>query len=213
MQMSDRATILSLSLAVLASAGCAGDPAGISPGDTGTETPSFNFTNGPPSPGPFIVRIANAGSRVITTDPAKGLLAIHGQVLGLADCTDASTRVPVDIQIVQTPSDAQGLALLLTGDDNHVAIYEGTDVSQLVPFDPAKFCPFITGHVPLYTGQVEYQLHINGPGSFLFKWQGFVERVADGATFHYVEHQYTVPSPNGTLHTIEDIRLQARAGS
>ena len=185
----------------------------MSPSDGETGRPSFNFTNGPSSPGPFIVRIANAGSRVITTDPDKGLLAVHGKVADLTECTDASTRVPVDIQIVQTPSDAQGLALLLTGDDNDVAIYAGTDVSQLFPFDPANFCPFITDHVPLYTGQVKYQLHINGQGSLHFQWQGFVERVADGATFHYVEHQYTVARPNGTLHTIEEIRLQARGNS
>jgi len=167
-----------------------------------------DFTNGPPSPGPYIVRIENAGSRVITTDPADDLIAIHGQVTGLTACTDASTRVPVDIQIVRTPSDAQGMALYLEGSDNQVSIYGEGNIGDLTPFDPAKFCPFITQTTPLYQGNVEYRLHINGQGNLLFQWVGFVTRVSDGATFHYVEMQYAVPNPDGTLSfLIEDIQL------
>lgn len=215
MQVSYKATILSLNLALVAGAGCTGDPAGTSPIDRGTETPSFNFTNGPPSPGPIIVRIADAGTRVISADLANNLLAIHGRVSGLSECTDASTRVPADIQIVNTPSDAQGISLLLKGVDNDVAIYEGTDFSQLFPFDPVKFCGFITERVPLYSGQVQYQLHINGQGNLRFEWQGFVQRVADGARFHYVEVQFAdlTPNGNGTSHDIGSIRLQAGAES
>jgi hypothetical protein len=215
MQVSHKATILCLSLALVAGAGCAGDPTGTWPIDGGTERPSFNFTNGPPSPGPIIVRIADAGTRVISADLANNLLAIHGRVSGLSECTDASTRVPADIQIVNTPSDAQGFNLLLKGVDNDVAIYEGTDFSQLFPFDPVKFCGFITERVPLFSGQVQYQLHINGEGNLRFQWQGFVERVADGARFHYLEVQFADLTPNGSgaSHDIGSIRLQAGAES
>ncbi len=99
-------------------------------------TAEGNFTNGPSSPGPYIVRIENALSRVITSDPQSGLIAIHGRVSGLSECTNTSTRVPVDIQIVRTPADAQNMAFLLTGTDNDVAIYgEGnlSDLSRLIP--------------------------------------------------------------------------------
>jgi hypothetical protein len=215
MQLLLQATVLPLGFALVAGAGCGGDPAGTSPTDGGTETPSFNFTNGPPSPGPNIVRTADAGTRVISADLANNLLAIHGTVSGLSECTDASTRVPADIQIVNTPSDAQGINLLLKGVGNDVAIYEGTDFSQLFPFDPVKFCGFITERVPLYTGQVQYQLHINGQGNLRFQWQGFVQRVADGARFHYVEIQFADLTPNGNSasHDIGTIRLQGGAGS
>lgn len=170
--------------------------------------PSFNFTNGPASPGPYIVRIANALSRVITQDPADGLIAIHGKVSGLSECTNTSTRVPVDIQIVRTPSDAQAIAFLLTGDDNDVAIYDTGSLSDLSPFDPTKFCPFIATTVPVYTGQVRYLLHQNGQGNVLFIWEGFLTRTSDGALMHYIEKQFAVPMDGVLTFIIEDIQVQ-----
>lgn len=171
--------------------------------------PVFNFTNGPSSPGPFIVRIHNSLSRVITTDPDAGLFAIHGTVRNLSECTDASTRVPVDIQIVRTPSEAQGVALLLTAAENSVAIYDQGDPGDLNPFDPNKFCPFINTVAPVYEGVVHYRLHQNGQGSLNFQWEGFLTRVSDGAIFHYVERQHFVATGEGTGKWItEEIRLQ-----
>jgi hypothetical protein len=187
--------------------GCTGDRA-TRPDN---ESAAFNFTNGPTSPGMFIVRIANAGSRVISTDPVRGLLAIHGTVKDLAECTNASTRVPVDIQIVATPSDAQNIALLLGALDNDVAIYDQGDPGDLNPFDPAKFCPFISTVAPIYDGVVHYRLHINGQGSLNFEWEGFVTRVGDGATFPYVERQHFVSRGDGTGSFVtEDILVQSR---
>ena len=179
-----------------------------SPPITGPSSAEANFTNGPPSPGPNIVRIDNSLSRVISLDPEAGVFAIHGRVSGLTECTNTSTRVPVDIQIVRTPSDAQNLAFLLTGIDNEVAIYSGTDISQVSPFDPEKFCPFIANTTPLYTGTVEYRLHQNGQGSLLFQWVGEVTRTSDGARFHYVELQYAVAQGDEVNFIIESIRLQ-----
>lgn len=171
--------------------------------------PSFSFTNGPASPNPVVIRLANVGSRVITTDPADGLLAIHGKVLDLDVCTNASTRVPVDIQIVRTPADAQATNVLLQGSDNEVAIYDHGDIGDLSPFDAVKFCAFIATNAPVYTGNVVYRLHANGQGNLLFQWEGFVSRSADDASLHYVEQQYAVPRPNGTLEfLIEDMRFQ-----
>jgi hypothetical protein len=169
--------------------------------------PAYNFTNGPPSPGPNIVRIENSLSRVITNDPEDNLIAIHGKVSGLSECTNTSTRVPVDIQIVNTPSTAQGMAFFLTGDDNDVAIYGEGNVADLNPFDPDKFCPFIENTVPLYTGQVQYRLHRNGQGSLLFQWVGELTRTSDGATVHYVEKQYAIPKDGVLRFIIEDIAI------
>jgi hypothetical protein len=174
---------------------------------------AMNFTNGPPSPGPNIVRIANSGSRVITSDPAEGLVAIHGRVKNLEECTDASTRVPVDIQIVRTPSEAQNMAFLLKGVDNDVAIYDRGDPADLAPFDPVKFCGFINSVAPVYEGLVRYRLHINGQGSLNFQWEGSLTRVSDGAAVHYVERQHFVASGNDTGKWVaEEIRIQAGGG-
>lgn len=176
-------------------AGCSPDTITQSPG---VGSPAFNFADGPSSPGPYIVRINNSGSRVITTDPENGLLAIHGRVKNLSECTDASTRVPVDIQIVNTPSDAQGLTFLLTGTENDVAIYGEGDIADLAPFDPAKFCPFINSTTPLYEGVVHYRLLRNGQGSLNFQWEGELTRLSDGAAVHYVERQHFVAQGDGT---------------
>jgi hypothetical protein len=193
--------------AAVALSACSVSDQSVAPEPDGVSA-AFNFTNGLSSPGPFIVRIANSLSRVITTDPADGLIAIHGRVSGLSECTNTSTRVPVDIQLVRTPSDAQAMAFLLTGDDNDVAIYEGSDISDLVPFDPARFCPFIATRVPAFTGQVQYRLHQTGQGNVLFIWEGFLTRTSDGALFHYVEKQYAVPHDGVLTFVIEDILLQ-----
>jgi len=196
------------SLGALAVLGCGrGDGSATVPAPT---DPVAIFTDGPPSPGPIIIRIANAGSRVITTDPVDGLLAIHGEVSGLTECTDASTRVPVDIQIVRTPAEAQAINLLLEGHDNVVAIYDHGDPADLFPFDADKFCAFIDENVPVYEGRVFYRLNQGGGGNLLFFWEGSLTRTADAAPVHYVEQQYGVPGPDGTLRfLIEDIRLQS----
>ena len=198
-------TLVSMAALALTVAACsAADP--VQPA-TERRPPSFNFTNGPASPGPFIVRIANSQSRVITSDPDDGLIAIHGRTADLTTCTDASTRVSVDIQIVRTPSDVQGMAFLLTAKDNELAIYDEGNVGDLNPFDPAKFCPFIANTTPAYTGTADYRLHINGQGNLLFQWVGTLTRTSDGATFQYVEKQYAVPQDGVVTFLIEDIAL------
>lgn len=175
----------------------------------GADTPRYNFTNGPASPGPYIVRIENTGSRVITTDPETGLFAIHGKIKNLSECTNATTRVPVDIQIVRTPSDAQGMALLLTAKENDVAIFDQGNVGDLSPFDPVTFCAFINNVVPAYEGVVNYALHINGQGSQNFAWEGPVTRLSDGVEVPYVERQHFVATGNGTGDwVIEEIRVR-----
>lgn len=188
--------------------GACGAPDGSIAPEREGRAPSLNFTNGPSSPGPYIVRIASSLSRVVTSDPTDDLIAIHGRVSGLSECTNTSTRVPVDIQIVRTPSDAQAMAFLLTGDDNDVAIYDTGNLGDLSPFDPTKFCPFIASTVPVFTGQVQYRLHQNGQGNLLFMWEGFLTRTSDGALFHYVEKQYAVPVGGAVTFIIEDISLR-----
>jgi hypothetical protein len=168
----------------------------------------FDFADNPSSPSPIIVRVDGLPVRVITTDAARGLLAIHGPVSNLPVCTNASTRDPVDIQVVRTPSDVEGTALLIRASDTHVTIYAGVDISALFPFDPSKFCPFIETTPKLYEGIVQYTVNI-GNASASFRWEGQVTRVSDGAAFHYVEDQNSVfqQGTGATKTTVSAIRL------
>lgn len=171
-----------------------------------------NFTNGPPSPGMIIIRTGGALSRVLTDDPDRGLLAIHGVVTGLSECNDVTTRVPVDTQIVLTPSDAHAISLLLTGKANDVGIYAGS-LADLFPFTIDMVCEFIASHPTLYEGQVQYRLHINGQGSLRFIWEGFVSATAGEAVYHYLERQYLVVRGNGTVEQVSDDILLQPVGS
>ncbi len=204
MRTSHRFATCALTLVVAASlVACNSSPSTATSG-----TPSLDFTNGPSSPGPFILRLEN-GSRAITNDPSNGLFAIHGIVSDLTVCTNDNTKVPVDRQFVNTPSTVQAVNELLKGQDNAVAIYDQGDISQLSPFDPVKFCTFIHTNAPAYTGQVMYQLHINGEGNLSLEWEGFVTRTSDGALLHYIEQQYARPRPDGSVEfIIESIRIQ-----
>jgi hypothetical protein len=156
-----------------------------------TGGPRFDFADNPSSPSPVIVRVDGLPVRVISTDAARGLLAIHGPVSNLPVCTNASTRDPVDIQVIRTPSDVEGTVLLIRASDTHVSIYAGIDISALFPFDPTKFCPFVENTPKLYEGIVQYTVNI-GTASTSFRWEGPVTRVSDGAAFHYVEDQNSV---------------------
>jgi len=183
------------------SAGCEGGQ----PPLAGTR---FDFADNPSSPSPIIVRVDGLPVRVITTDASRGLLAIHGPVSNLPVCTNASTRDPVDIQVVRTPSDVEGTVLLIRASDTHVTIYAGIDISALFPFDPTKFCPFIANTPKLYEGIVQYTVNI-GNASTAFRWEGQVTRVSDGAAFHYVEDQNSVfqQGTGGSKTTVSAIRL------
>jgi hypothetical protein len=188
-------------------AGCVGEPA-IGGRLFAPASPNADFTNNLVDHSPIIVRVAGIEVRVITVDADQGILAIHGPVDDLPACTNANTRDPVDGEAVHTPSDVQGSRLLLKAADTHVAIYDGTDISALFPFDPAKFCPFIQNTPKLYQGVVKYSVNL-GSASTSFRWEGDVTRASDGLVFHYVEDQHTVdPSSNGAGVSRGTIRVQ-----
>jgi hypothetical protein len=197
-----------VSVAVLISLGACSADQRTAPSLSAPSSPKADFTNNLTQHSPIIVRVAGVEVRVITVDADRGVLAIHGPVDNLPTCTNASTRDSVDGQSVRTPSDVQGSRLLLKAADTHVAIYAGTDISQVFPFDPAKFCPFIQNTPPLYEGIVKYSVNL-GSASTSFRWEGDVTRSSDGLVFHYVEDQHTtVPTGNGAGTSTGTIKIQ-----
>lgn len=176
------------------------------------EHPSFDFADNPSSPSIIIIRRDSVPVRVITTDAALDLMAIHGPVDNLPVCTNASTRDPVDGQQIRTPSDVQGIRLLLHATDTHVEIYQGIDLSAVFPFVASSFCPFVANTPKAYEGIVAYHVNL-GSSMASFRWEGDVTRVSDGALFHYVENQNVVFTPSGAGKTTSSfIRLTAMAG-
>lgn len=175
------------------------------------EHPSFDFADNPSSPSIIIIRRDSVPVRVITTDAALDLMAIHGPVDNLPVCTNASTRDPVDGQQIRTPSDVQGIRLLLQATDTHVEIYQGIDLAAVFPFVASSFCPFVANTPKAYEGIVAYHVNL-GSSMASFRWEGDVTRVSDGALFHYVENQDVVFTPSGRgLTTSSFINLQAKA--
>ena len=186
----------------------------VGPATTGAagEAPSFDFANNPSSPSPIIIRRDSVPVRVITSDAALDLMAIHGPVDNLPVCTNASTRDPVDGQQIRTPSDVQGIRLLLQASATHVEIYDGINVAAVFPFVASSFCSFVANTPKAYEGIVAYQVNL-GSSMASFRWEGVVTRVSDGSQVHYVERQDVVSTPSGTSQTTASfINLHAMGG-
>jgi hypothetical protein len=163
---------------------------------------AFDFADNPSSPSPIIIRRDGLLIRVITVDAAQGLMAIHGPIDNPV-CNNTTTRDTVDGQQIATPSDAQGIRLLLQATDTHVEIYAGTDISPVFPFVQSTFCAFVASTPTLYEGTARYSVNL-GSAMASFRWEGDVTRTSDGAAFHYVERQDVA---NGNT-TSSFIRLQ-----
>src|SRR5262249_33629159 len=123
------------------------------------DRPRFDFADNPSNPSVIVIRRDGVPIRVITTDARQDLMAIHGPVDGLAVCSNATTRDPVDAQQILTPSDVQGIRLLLQASDTHVEIYQGINLAAVFPFVASSFCPFVANTPKAYEGIVAY--HVN----------------------------------------------------
>jgi hypothetical protein len=165
---------------------------------------AFDFADNPSSPSPIIIRRDGLLLRVITVDAAQGIMAIHGPIDNPV-CNNTTTRDPVDAQQISTPSDAQGIRLLIQATDTHVEIYAGTDISPVFPFVQSTFCAFVASTPTLYEGTARYSVNL-GSSMASFRWEGDVTRTSDGAAFHYVERQDVV---DGNA-TSSFIRLQPK---
>jgi hypothetical protein len=182
-----------LVLATALAAGCA-ETAGPSARNASPGA-AFDFADNPSTPSVIIIRRDSIPVRVITLDVAQGLMAIHGPVDNPI-CSNATTKDFVDGQRINTPSDVQGFRLLLQATDTHVEVYESTDLSAVFPFVASKFCAFVANTPKAYEGSVAYHVNL-GSSMASFRWEGDVTRPADGASFHYLDNQDAVFTPNG----------------
>ena len=208
---SDRRALALVAAALLVGSGCSERP--LPTGPMAGQNPSFDFADNPSNPSVIILRRDGSPVRVITTDVAQDLMAIHGPVDNLPVCTDATTRDPVDAQLIRTPSDVQGIRLLLQATDTHVEIYQGIDIAAVFPFVASSFCAFVANTPKAYEGIVAYHVNL-GSSMASFRWEGDVTRSSDGVLFHYLENQDVVsPLGSATSKTTSSyIRLLAIGG-
>jgi hypothetical protein len=194
-----------LTFGVIAAAGCSQQP--MPTAARATRALRADFADNPSSPSIIVIRRDGIPVRVITVDATQGLMAIHGPV-DVPVCTNATTRDSVDGQQILTPSDAQGIRLLLTASNTHVEIYNGINLAAVFPFVASSFCTFVATTPQAYNGIVAYHVNL-GSSMTSFRWQGDVTRLADGASLHYVERQDVVATPSGGGKTTSSyIRIQ-----
>jgi hypothetical protein len=143
---------------------------------------TFNFTNGPETPGPIVFRNAAAEFRVSYSDPVRGLTAIHGGDV-VEFCLTGDTSFPlVDLQSVLTSEEQNRLLLLIRGSDIETTVWAVGD------FD----CDVFTTTTPVATGTVDLTNTDNdlfagdqaNHNAFGFVAQGTLRR-SNGARAHF----------------------------
>lgn len=202
----DSITFLALAAALTVVA-CAPEPA---PTELEAPAPEFNFTNGPATPGPFIVRLGDAPVFFFSADTKRDLLSIHIP-LDVTFCGGSSPRNLADIQFVTTPSEVQRVLALIKDDDGAVQIYGTSDFTEAFgpggPFsDIPHLCAFMSGPKKIAEGLARRISAFSGE-SFSVSWTGLLSNAA-GEPVRYAEHHVFVIDPETGERTITTSSIQ-----
>ncbi len=207
-----RALLTSAAVAMFAACSESVDPIG--------EDASFNFSNGPESPGPFIVREVETGFFILFNDDrASRLVSLvrapdpPGDVL---PCGGSQGLDAADLQ--QVFHDRGAINMLLTGDDVSIYVYERA------PFLAALFggglCNAMLTVSPLARGSGDFTAHDNdaffsGTRTNAFGWsiRGTVIAVAGGDEFRYHNEYHGAVNPDGELRHLTSRITLAPAGA
>jgi|GEM_PF-3371490 len=166
--------------------------------------PDFNFTNGPPTAGPFVVRLGDAPVFFFSADEKKDILSIHIP-LDVTFCGGTAPRNLADIQFVTTPSEVQRVLALIKDDDGAVQIYGTADFTEAFgpggPFsDISLLCAFMNGPKKIAEGIARRVSAFSGE-SFSVSWTGNLID-ATGDPVRYSEHHVFVIDPHTGERTI-----------
>jgi hypothetical protein len=164
----------------------------------------FSFTNGPPTAGPFVVRLADAPVFYFSADEQKDIMSIHIP-LDVTFCGGSAPRNLADIQFVTTPSEVQRVLALIKDDDGAVQIYGTADFTEAFgpggPFsDVPHLCAFMNGPKKIAEGTARRVSAFSGE-SFSVNWTGTLVD-ATGNPVRYSEHQVFVMDPHTGERTI-----------
>lgn len=171
-----------------------------------TDLPSvqFDFTNGPPTAGPFVVRLGDAPVFFFSADEKKNLMSIHIP-LDVNFCGGTSPRNLGDIQFVITPSEVQRVLALIHDADGAVQVYATADFTEAFgpggPFsDIPHLCAFMSGPKKIAEGIARRVSAFSGE-SFSVAWTGQLLD-AEGGPLQYAEHHVFVMDPQTGERTI-----------
>lgn len=165
-----------------------------------------NFTNGPSAPGPVVVRVEGSRLFAVFNDPDRQLLSVHG--LDPEDfflCgTGSSGFEEVDVQIVDTPSEVEGLVRLFRAREANVAVYDTGVIPRTLP----GFCALFASSLKLAEGPHDFLATVQDTEgdnfTRTFRFVGELEDV-NGSTIRYTEVQKFV---QGRGFVVEDIFLR-----
>ena len=193
--------LLLLSACMVSLPGCdgAGTTAGVN-----TVSPALDFTNGPLTPGPFILRIDGQRVFFFSADEKNNLMSIHFP-LDVFLCGGGATPNLADAQFVVTPSEVQKVLALIQDGDGAVAVYGTSDFTEAFgPGGPLSdlphMCAFMNGEKKLAEGTAR-RVSVFTTTSFSGAWTGTLTD-ADGHPVQYAEHQAFVVNPQTGVHTI-----------
>ena len=177
--------------------GCVEQSGGTAPADI-FPGPSYNFINGPGSPGPIIMRVAGLPVFLVVNDPQRNLMSIHLNVLDNPIC-GAGGFDEFDVQRVSTPSVIEAFIAHRTADETSVAVYSTADFEEAgflaTGFDPSIFCSFIVGPKKLAEGTVRYERLAVLPFEITDRWVG-VLNAGDGTPIRYTDIQRGILDPS-----------------
>ncbi len=190
-----------LALAALA-LGCS-EPNAPTDSARGIAETAFNFTNGPDSPGPVVVRYEGVPYFILTNDPVGDLMGVHVIVTDNALCGGSQGPFNlIDQQFVDTPSEVEQMTSLFKDSDNAVGVYGTADFNEFFA-DP---CGFIEGPKKIAEGTSDFhrtESENANNNTRTSRWVGFLDGV-DGNTYHFLDVQKFVEGPGWV---VEDIKL------
>ncbi len=157
----------------------------------------LDFTNGPPTAGPFVARFADRLVFFFAADERRNLLSLHFP-LDVDFCGGGATRNMADIQFVTTPSEVGQVLALIQDDDGAVAIYGTSDLVEAFgaggPFsDIPHLCAFMNGPKKIAEGTAR-RVSVFSTNSFSGNWTGTLTD-ALGDPVQYAEHHVFVVNP------------------
>lgn len=174
--------------------------------DPTAEDASFNFINGPESPGPFVVREVESSFFILFNDDrAAQLVSLvrppdpPGDVF---PCGGNQGLDEADLQLVFHAGGA--INMLLTGDDVSVYLYERAPF--LTALIGGGLCNAVLTVAPIARGTGDFVSHDNdaffsGSRTNAFGWsiRGTVAALAGGEEFRYHNEYHGVVAPDGEL--------------
>lgn len=197
----------------LAIVGCQEAPNGPMASD---QEPSFNFTNGPQSPGKSgVFRFEGSFGFLTWEETEGGLLAFHFETADLPPCGGSGLDPDGDFQIVANPAGVTRGIIRVT--DTPIYIYDAADALALLFADPPLPFPVVCQFLAddwIYGGTHTFQvLGALGEGPS-FGWNGHGDVVdPSGGSFRYSERATYVAVDEAPVEQVFDINVRPRGGN